>query len=590
MSIYTSSTNFTLGFNGTYFIVGQDQLPYPLTIINSNVSSSITVTLLFEQPINDINQYLIMGSNLININTITSNYINPVIIQNTLTNYSGLIQNSSNTDIVIQNVILISSDTASNPSLAQNAGWIVQSGCSFVRLVNCMTSLLALNNNGGLVGSNASNMSAIGCSYGGLIINGSGGIFGPYSQYITAENCTNSRDIANGSGGIFGPNCSKSTAINCSNSGDVINGSGGIFGPNCNNGATQNASLASYCFSSGMITGNSGGIFGPNCNNFGTDSSCVANDCYSLGQIGKIGNYDNGGIFGPSANIGSSSSSCDANRCFAIGIIFGDGFGANGGIFGGVSRNSYANQCYSSGPIGLSSGGIFGGSAYLSNATNCYSVGEIGGGGIFSGGANTCTATNCYSVGNIGVFSGGIFGYGSINSTSTNCYSIGTNNSGGGIFAGGTNTCTASNCYTTGSANIFEDGLNNNCVQTNCFIDNGWHDANATSVLLMPNWVRLYQNVPYLLSVFVVSVNDNTGASIGSAVPGYSYFYIIPDSSIIVNGFYSSSQVQPCHPGNYNTNIYGYNIIAYPTTSSPPPIIRNPGGTIKGGFGIYQTC
>ena len=323
-------------------------------------------------------------------------------------------------------------------------------------------------------------------------------------------------------------------------------------------------------------------------NSYAAYSTCDANNCYSTGQIGMFRSYDNGGIFGLYPNEGSTTSSCTANRCFTTGNIIGDGFSSNGGLFGGTAKYSYANECYSAGSIGVGCGGIFGAGAISSIATNCYSVGTIGGGGIFGGGANTSTATNCYSVGTIGDFAGGIFGFGANNSTSTNCYSIGDSiNNSGGIFASAANTSTAVNCYATGTGNIFTDGLINNCVQTNCFSDNGWHDQNAMNVLLMSNWVRLYSNVPYLLNAFVVPVD--TGVSNGSSIPGYSYFYIIPTNNMIVNGFYSS-QVQPSQNGNYHTNIYGYNIISYPVTTSQPPIVRNPGGTIKGGFGIYQTC
>jgi len=591
MSTYSTSTDIILGFDGNNFSVGSDRLLPPLTIVNTNPAHVIAVSLIFNAAINDPTQYLIAGSDNIIINGLVGT---PIVFADTITNYPGFIQSTFNIDI--KNVTLVSSSN-SNPALAPNAGWLLQSSTSgSIQMDNCTTCLPTSNRNGGLVGSYSTHVYAINCIYGGAITNESGGIFGYGCHNLAALNCSASGTIGNSSGGIFGPVCTNSNATNCSSSGAITTASGGIFGPYCNQNmqpcisAIDIPTIALYCFSSGVISGGSGGIFGPHCN-YQSSLTCSAKNCYSLGKIGKNYDYDNGGIFGPLA-----SSGCSAIACFSAGNICGDNVGVNAGIFATNASFSEATECYAIGDIGISCGAIFGTAATNCTATNCYSIGSIAeeAGGIYGSNATNSSATNCYSVGTIGsILSGGIYGYGAINSTATNCYSIGSIiANGGGIFGSSSNSSSAINCYMTGANTsgdtatnqIFSDGLVNGCVATNCFsenVGNGWADQHAS--VLTGGWKSIYANTPFLLDAFSVPISASDpafGKGVSSPAPGYPYFFALPN--LLVSGMYQYTQ--PC----YAYNIYGYNLVSYPSTEPPAPIIRKY-GVFTSGFSVFQT-
>jgi hypothetical protein len=501
MSSITILTDIILEWDGSNFIVDSTPYSIPITITNA-ISSNVTVTLNFFGTIGSTSCYITTNSSKI---TFDGSNI-PLYVS--VASYGGLIQNNSNNDIIVQNIII----NATSGTLASGAGWICRS--NFVN---------------------------------GII-----------------NNCSSTGNMSSGCGGILGSNCNSCTAIICYSNGSINNG-GGIFGSSCINCTANN------CFSTGNILGGGGGIFGKKCNDSATSASCVAHGCYSTGPIGKSGNYNNGGIYGTQCNFDATSSTCTATNCFSTGNIYGDNDGANGGIFGTSAVTCIATNCYSIGNIGIGCGGIYCSSSANSAATYCYAFGNIGSsaGAIYGLNANSCTATKCYSVRNIGSSAGGIFGSSAVVCAAEASYSLGTLGSqAGSIFGSSVSSSFCSNCYALNglSSSFFGSSGTSNSVSNNITENGGsWTDTNAMVTVNHDGsgWYSAYSNTPFLLTSF------NT---FGNLVPfGFQYFYIIPTITTIttngttlqtfLNGFYIQQQEDATVVTS--TSIYGYTLTNY---------------------------
>ncbi len=522
----------------------------PVTIINTSLQP-IIVTLIFYDNINNILDYLIVGSNSIVFDGRNS----PINVD--VENYGGLIQGNSGIyrNITIENIQI---KPINSGSISNGSGWIV-SGFTCVLPTNPICT-------------------AYNCFSTGDIPAGSGGIFGSGCINCEAYNCYSNGNIMDGSGGIFGSRTGSCMAYSCYSTGNIIDGSGGIFGKETNYNMdaiigishVNTISEAKNCFSTGIITninGNgSGGIFGYNSNLSATNSYCNITNCYSTGNIGGPDSYGNGGIYGSDSNTnGISNCVCHIHNASSYGNIYGDISGSNGGIFGGnANSRCSANNCFSIGNIGIGSGGIYLSGTGTLYATRCYSIGNIeeNAGGIYGNVINGA-ASYCYSNGNIGNNAGGIFGKDTQTSTADNCYSLGyLGENAGGIFG---NSCVSSiinNCYVLGSNLI---GSNDSLTDiTNSSIEDGiWNDNNANMTINIDNnnmWFSYSSNTPFLL----FNYTDSGYMSFNSCPRGYKYTYVLPNTSIITDqnmsfkllvGYYTEQQEDTI---TISPNIYGY--------------------------------
>ena len=321
--------------NGSY-----NTLALPVTIVNSNTSSTLKVLFENDLTLDSDMWYFICGSDNIQFgsNTLNTDGTRTTIAIDGVTDYPGLIQNGTSSsngfnNISVYNIIV---DGTSSTLLNDN-GWIGQ----------------------GYYGKNSINNYIINCSSLGNITERSGGIVGSSAAQPSSTLTT-----------LFIKGCSSSGSIDIYGGGIV-----GAFGAFGSSGYTSTITCE-QCWSTGNIGQNSGGIFGAYSGNTTyniTNVGAYANKCYSSGSIGS----DGGGIFGSGSGNGSGSGS--------------DGYAA-------------ANSCYSTGSIGTDAGGIFGsGSGSLGGATyaiNCYSAGTIttAGNGIYGTGAANDNVQNCYSA------------------------------------------------------------------------------------------------------------------------------------------------------------------------------------------------
>lgn len=383
---------------------------FPIFIRNlNNDSTSITVKLMSDIPINDSNFYIICESpNIIFDGNSYKITINGII------DYLGFIQNGSSNNDGWTNINIKNFSIESNLStLSYNAGWLVQNyfskgSSNECSITNCsVIGNLTNDNSGGICGaysgSNSSILTITNCYVIGDI-NGifSGGICGTYSGSNYGNiNISNSYSTGNiygsESGGICGSSCGSGggniTIINCYSTGN-INGqnAGGICGSNC--GSNSGNATIRQCYSTGNINGFlSGGICGICVGKNGGISQITY--CYTLGNI--VGS-NAGGICGSSAGVIEPEHIGDISNilveyCFSLGNILGD---YSGGIYGGSAGygggNCTARNCYSRGNvISMSAGGIYGSGAGGTSITIC------------------CIASNCYSSGTLSNELNGIF-------------------------------------------------------------------------------------------------------------------------------------------------------------------------------------
>lgn len=315
-TINATNTTVYLNDNGggnIYYQIGQTSgswtpiFAFPIVFVNTNptYSSILTVSANNDLTFTNNTYYFVCGSHYITFNNAanaTNSENNNNIYKINITNvigYMGLIQNSDYTGITINNIIVVSNNSA----LAENAGWICQQ----------------------YFGSNqtAINSSITNCYSDGVINRYSGGIVGSFAQYFTISLCWSTGAIEQFSGGIMGAHCSNINAINCYSIGIIGSYGGGIYGSNCSN------VNASQCYSIGNIGIYAGGIFGA------TSSNCNASNCYSIGNISASG----GGIYG------NNYSVSNAQYCYTSGFLDSD---SAGGILSGV-HDYDPPTCYSEG-------------------------------------------------------------------------------------------------------------------------------------------------------------------------------------------------------------------------------------------------
>jgi hypothetical protein len=294
-----------------------------LTYIVENVSNTIDMTSLSQLPVTIFNStqvgmLTIQFQTSINITNATSGFYfnigSPYITIdgsvysvnfNNVTNYPGLIQNTSYSNITIQNITTV--DTGSTPStLATSGGWVCRSffglNSSFITVTNC-TNNCNVNgfNGGGIVGiyfcQNGSNCTIQNCINNGSL-NGNyatdvGGIAGSscfistYQSNNVIESCINNGTlIGSYVSGIAGPSFgvgthgggTNATIQGCTNNGRIINGSysGGIIG------VYSFASISNCYTLYGFIAGTSANV---------TISNCyVANGTSNNGNPTVVGN------------------------------------------------------------------------------------------------------------------------------------------------------------------------------------------------------------------------------------------------------------------------------------------------------------
>ena len=215
---------------------------WPVTLTNSNIATVLTVQLFTNITISattvgtGTNGFFRMNSTYItfdgNNNTVTISGV---------TNYPGLINSNSKSNITVQNVGVLNSGS----TLAANSGWV------------CHT----------FYGQSAINNIVTNCySTGAITGQFSGGICGYLAGFsggsVTISNCYSTGAISGGNaGGICGYRAGDSgsvTITNCYSTGAISSGGGGICGSNA--GQSAGSVTITNCYSSGTMTGGSGGI------------------------------------------------------------------------------------------------------------------------------------------------------------------------------------------------------------------------------------------------------------------------------------------------------------------------------------------
>ena len=471
-----------------------DTNPGPYTLEGGTVDNILTISIVSNLTITSIDTYFIINSDYIIIKSDTTKSF--VISINDVLLYGGLVLNSNNSNVLIDDIIIKGSNSTLNPG----AGWIA--GASFgvnssnILIQNCSNYLPISFNSGGIVGRDSKVFTSLCNNYGELLVNPiilstglrdnsrSGGIYGRDCEG-NCNKCTNNGIInGNRSGGIIGSTNQTFNITNCSNNG-AINGatSAGIIAQVFQNATLDNVlniencinfKFGNYNINNGNITGSgsAGIIFSIfnvsttiiNCENQGTISDLSAGivnqiikpsnnpDNYTLikscRNYGKLFGSQTGGIVRYSTLVNIESCSNYGNiECdfFAGGIVY-------------LSPNTTTNilNCNNEGIIsGRKSGGIFGFQSQ-GTATNCTNNGEVSAqnsGGIV-GPNSLVNVINCTNSGNItGEGAGGIYGAGCgqsvIVDNSINNGEISGNNA-GGIF-GAWCPGTAKNCTNAGS-------------------------------------------------------------------------------------------------------------------------------------------
>lgn len=307
---------------------------FPISIVNSNATPAGNVLkVLFETDLtltdND-HRFWVQSSGIqFGDTSLPPSGTKRTITVDGVTDYIGLIDSSAQWDSVF--VYNLHVTTANGTTLASYGGWIGQmnyaAGCTNHFIVNCSSDGDIPMGGGGIVGSNSA-----------YLLNAD-------TTDLTITGCWSSGSIASGAGGIAGDSSGLNggllTIQYCSSSGAITNG-GGIVGDNAGIGGGYVD--VSRCYSTGAIGNSSGGIFGSSA---GMDTgTAIATDCYSRGDI----YVSSGGIFG------RMSGSASANNCYTTGAIGVDG--QAGGIYGEYSGGT-ANACYVSGMMLAGSGYIF---------------------------------------------------------------------------------------------------------------------------------------------------------------------------------------------------------------------------------------
>lgn len=301
---------------------------WPVTI--QNTSTTVVLKVLFTNNItlNSTNeQYFKCLSDRIQFGSpsLNSDGTRTIITIEGLTEYPGLIQNSTGTNgfenIYIYNLQVSSVDSV----LLDNAGWIGQEWFGYEGsnnyIINCKSNGDIPELGGGIVGAASG-----------------GGIGGG----LTLRGCSTTGPIGNYGGGIAGHASGSSsgsiTCEKCFSEGEIVGSQGGgIFGTY--GGNNNGSATATNCYSLGDIATDGGGIYGAYAAEY--PGTAIASGCYSRGTIGT----DAGGIFGRYAGYSPTSDKgvASATNCYSFGSI------TNGnGIFGSNNESTLApTQCYS---------------------------------------------------------------------------------------------------------------------------------------------------------------------------------------------------------------------------------------------------
>lgn len=357
-----------------------------------------------------------------------------------------------------------------------------------------------------------------------------------------------------------------------------------------------------------------------------SDGSTLLPGCGWIGHVyfanGAVGNYivncsSNGAIPQDSGGMVGSYAGNGAGQLTIIGCSSSGAIGLNaGGIVGTECGNVTCDSCWSTGAIGENAGGIVGRFALLGSTiqiSNCYSTGAIGtnAGGICGAESDTIvTITACYSTGTIINLGGGIIGY-KAQGTITNCYSTGTidgEDAAGGICGFDPVNVTISHCYACGANNYSSGNIIGGSVSipANCFWENGWSNANASSYLqgvatVGTTWVYTGMNSPYELRQmgYTPYVVNNI---LTNPQPSLNRVYIVAlaagtttGPAIVSGKSYTILEKTGGNPGSYASITINSTTGVISTTSSASPAtytlyIRNTGSynITEVSFNVYS--
>ena len=308
-------------------------ITFPCTV--SSVTQATSCNIIFTTDLiisstQGVSGYFIIGSNNINIDA--QNYTVTVI---DLINYPGLIYNGTDTisgytDILIENIGIISSGTT---TLESYQGWLCQK--YFGNRISNGTITISKCYSSGIIGQ-----------FGGGIF-GVGAIPNSSGVSVIVSKCYSSGIIGQFGGGIFGDTFGQNsldiiiTVTNCYSTGIISVFGGGIFGRYMGYNM-KGEIITTNCYSTGSIGSNGGGIFAFLAGGFAQTSTIIsAENCYSTGIIGS----DAGGIYGDSVGFNASNITIIAKNCYTIGTITTIG----NGIYGSNNIIGITTDCLASG-------------------------------------------------------------------------------------------------------------------------------------------------------------------------------------------------------------------------------------------------
>jgi hypothetical protein len=245
------------GNNFEYSLFGSDWDSFALlpTITNTG-GDTLTVYLLGDFTLSNVNSYIVVDSDNITIQGETDKDGPTVITIDGVTNYPGFIKNGSDTangfdNITISNIFVNSVGS----TLAQNGGWLAQEYFG-VGATNNEINLCGSNGNisehsGGIVGARSANITISDCFTTGAIAINAGGIVGAIADTVTVENSYSSGVINVAAGGIFGGSAYNSVAQNTYSTGLIGGDAGGIFGEAHDNPTVVNSYTSGHAMSDG---------------------------------------------------------------------------------------------------------------------------------------------------------------------------------------------------------------------------------------------------------------------------------------------------------------------------------------------------
>jgi len=341
---------------------------FPCTLTNSNTTLGfVNVNFTTNIILNSASAYFNCTSDKIQIGSETLNPdgSRPKIIIDNVTDYPGLIQNSSSNYIYVFNLEVLSNSS----TLAQFGGWVCQQqfsdNASNNYVINCYSKGDITNiQSGGIVGylaaSNGGSLTVLGCSFSGSINSvGGGGIVSSRAGFsggsVLINSCWTTGVInANDAGGIIGQESHNAIITNCYSQGSIIgNDAGGI----CGRTPGLTSCTISNCYSFGIISGNnSGGICGSVIPEIGINSTCTITNCYSIGNIS--GSNNSGGIIGVVSISAGGNYTVTITNCYTSGTTTGDigyivaTYNDVSGSVGGLDYSNCFSEAFTNSPGG----------------------------------------------------------------------------------------------------------------------------------------------------------------------------------------------------------------------------------------------